>query len=184
MPVRSLLPAALLTLAALLPCGAALGQPDGQRPVVGGPPDPAVSRTVFAAGLAAYEAGSYAGAMQAWLPLARSGDPAAQRNLGHLYRYGLGVPQDFEAAAAWYGRAAEAGLARAQANLAMMHLRGQGMPPDSSEAARWFTAAALQNHAVAQYNLGLLYLRGDGVKRNEAIALGWFYKAEIGRAHV
>jgi TPR repeat protein len=131
----------------------------------------------FNQGADAYDRGDYAGAYEIWLPLARDGDPAAQRNIGHLYRLGLGVAQDFVAAASWYRRAADNGLARAQANLAMMYMRGQGVDEDASEAARWFALAAIQGHAVAQYNLGLLYLRGEGVPRNEAIAAGWFYRA-------
>ena len=54
-----------------------------------------------------------------------SGDPAAQRNLAHLYRMGLGVAQDFGQAVPWCRLAAESGLAGAQANLAIMYLRGQ-----------------------------------------------------------
>ena len=49
----------------------------------------------FASGLRSYEAGSYHAAYKEWLPLAEGGDPAAQRNLGHLYRLGQGVAKDF-----------------------------------------------------------------------------------------
>jgi TPR repeat protein len=128
----------------------------------------------FADGVAAYDRGDYAAAYQAWMPLANGGDPAAQRNLGHLYRFGLGVAQDFGQAAYWYREAAEAGLAGAQANLAMMYLRGQGVEEAPETAAYWFQLAATQGHAVSQYNLGLLYLSGTGVPRDEARALGWF----------
>lgn len=131
----------------------------------------------FAAGVAAYDRGEYAAAYEAWLPLARAGDPAAQRNIGHLCRFGLGVAQDFERAAYWYREAAEAGLAAAQTNLAVMYLRGQGVTADAERAAYWFRLAAVQGHAVAQYNLGLLYLSGNGVGRSEARAMGWFHLA-------
>ena len=59
--------------------------------------------------------------------MTHSGDPAAQRNLAHLYRMGLGVAQDFVQAVSWCRLAAESGLAGAQANLAIMYLRGQGV---------------------------------------------------------
>jgi len=131
----------------------------------------------FAAGVAAYDRGEYAAAYQAWLPLAQGGDPAAQRNVGHLHRFGLGVAQDFERATYWYREAAEAGLAAAQANLAVMYLRGQGLAADPERAAYWFRLAAVQGHAVAQYNLGLLHLTGDGVARSEARAMAWFHLA-------
>jgi TPR repeat protein len=139
----------------------------------------------FRAGVEAYDRGDYAAAFAAWAPLARADDPAAQRNIGHLYRFGLGVAQDFEQAAYWYREAAEMGLAGAQANLAMMHLRGQGLATDGERAAYWFGRAAVQGHAISQYNLGILYLRGNGVRRDEARAMGWFHlaaKAGHGRA--
>lgn len=131
----------------------------------------------FAAAVAAYDRGEYDAAYDAWLPLARDGDPAAQRNVGHLYRFGLGVPQDFERAAYWYREAAETGLAGAQTNLAVMYLRGQGLTEDPERAAYWFRLAAVQGHAVAQYNLGLLHLSGTGVAQSEARAMGWFHLA-------
>ena len=71
----------------------------------------------FARGVVAYDVGDFNTAYSEWLPLARDGDLAAQRNIGHLYRLGRGVPQDFAVAANWYRRAAERGLTRAQANL-------------------------------------------------------------------
>ena len=131
----------------------------------------------FSAGVTAFDRGEYDLARKIWLPWAHKGDPAAQRNMAHLYRMGLGVPQDFVQAASWYRLAADRGLARAQANLAAMYLRGQGLEEDAREAAYWFTAAATNGHVLAQYNLGLLYLRGEGVERNEAKAAGWLYRA-------
>ncbi len=139
----------------------------------------------FRAGVEAYDRGDYGAAFEAWVPLARADDPAAQRNIGHLYRFGLGIAQDFEQAAYWYREAAEMGLAGAQANLAMMYLRGQGLATDGERAAYWFGRAAVQGHAIARYNLGILYLRGNGVRRDEARAMGWFHlaaKAGHGRA--
>lgn len=131
----------------------------------------------FDAGVKAYDGGEYKAAHDIWLPWAHRGDPAAQRNLAHLYRMGLGVPQNFVQAASWYRLAADSGLARAQANLATMYLRGQGVAQDPKEAAFWFTSAATNGHALAQFNLALLYLRGEGVERSEPKAAGWLYLA-------
>ncbi len=131
----------------------------------------------FEAAVVAYEAGDYVVARQAWLALASRGDPAAERNIGHLYRNGLGGPQNFGKAAEWYRRAAEKGLARAQANLGNMYLRGQGVPQDPVEATAWFERAARQGHVISQYNLGLLYETGLGVAADEALALGWYHLA-------
>ncbi len=45
-------------------------------------------------GKAAYKRGDYATALREWRPLARQGSDDAQLFLGHMYRYGLGVPHD------------------------------------------------------------------------------------------
>ena len=134
-------------------------------------------RADFAAGLKAYEAGDYYAAYKKWLPLAEADDPAAQRNLGHLYRLGRGVTKDFVKAAEWYRKSAEQGFARAQANLGNMYLRGQGVQKDPKSAASWFGRAAKQNHPIAQYNLGLMYENGIGVSKDDVAALGWFFRA-------
>ncbi len=138
---------------------------------------PGTSRADFAAGVAAYDRGDYATAFKEWQPLAEAGDPAAQRNVGHLFRKGLGVPQDALKAAEWYRRAAELGFARAQANLASMYLHGNGVPQDYAEAAKWFESAARKDYAIAQYNLALMYERGLGVERSDPKALSWYYSA-------
>jgi TPR repeat protein len=131
----------------------------------------------FADAVAAYDAQDYTSAYAIWLALAKNGDLAAQRNLGHLYRRGLGVARDFAEARRWYEAAAKKGFAGAQANLAMMYLNGEGVGADNEEAARWFDAAAKQGHVISQYNLGLLYWRGSGVPKDEARALAWLYLA-------
>lgn len=142
--------------------------------------EPGARAQAFQAGVAAFDAGDYVAARNAWLPLARDGDPAAQRNIGHLYRRGLGVAQDFAEAAKWYERAADLGLASAQVNLALMYIRGQGVPQDYERAAEWLDQAARQGHVLAQYNLALLYWRGLGVEKNPPRALGWLYLAARG----
>ena len=135
---------------------------------------PGQARADFATAVEAYDQGNYVSAYNEWLPLARDGDPAAQRNIGHLYRLGLGVPQDPAVAVNWYTRAAESGLARAQANLANMYLRGDGIAPDPRQAAVWFQRAAVSGHVISQFNLGLMFQRGLGVEEDLGRAMGWF----------
>ncbi len=137
----------------------------------------APARADFAAGVAAFEAGDYAAAAAQWRPLAEAGDAAAMRNMGHLYRWGRGVPVDMAAALRWYRAAAELGFARAQANLAALYLNGEGVKLDYAEARKWFEAAARQGHAVAQYNLGLMHEMGLGMPADSASALGWYNNA-------
>lgn len=136
---------------------------------------PAAAR--FEEGVRAYDTGDYARAHAIWLDLARQGDLAAQRNLGHLYRRGLGVAPDPEQAALWYRRAAERGLVAAQVNLGVLYLRGEGVRKDPAEAARWFMVAAQRGHAGAQYNIARMYEIGLGVAPDPARALGWYYIA-------
>lgn len=137
----------------------------------------APARAGFDEGVAAYEAGNYAGARAEWQPLAEAGDPAAMRNLAHLYRLGLGMPADMQQAVAWYRRAAELGLSRAQANLAALYLNGDGVERDYAQAAKWFEAAARQGNASAQFNLGLMHELGLGMAKNDALALAWYNAA-------
>jgi len=127
--------------------------------------------------VAAFDGGDFTTAYNEWLPLAAGGDPFAQRNMGHLYRLGLGVPQDFAVAFNWYQRAADQGLVRAQANLANMLLRGQGVDPNPKGAAAWFHRAASAGHAISQFNIGQMYRKGLAVDQDASRALGWFQLA-------
>ena len=131
----------------------------------------------FGDGVRAYNSGEYAAAHAAWLPLAEAGEPAAARNLGHLYRTGRGVARDLAQALRWYRRAADQGFAGAQANLGDMFARGQGVATDYAAAAVWFHRAAVQGHVAAQYNLGLLYETGLGVEVSEETAMAWYHRA-------
>lgn len=134
----------------------------------------------FADGTLAYQEGDYERAYNEWLPLARAGNAAAQRNIGQLYRLGLGVPKDLKVAANWYRLAADQGLSRAQANLGVMYLRGEGVERDPVKAADWFGKAADQGHVISQYNLALMLEQGYGVTRNLREAAKWFAEASEG----
>ena len=58
---------------------------------------------------AAYARGDYATAFKIWLPLAEQGSAQAQLNVARMYERGEWVAQDKQAAAEWYGKAAEQG---------------------------------------------------------------------------
>lgn len=172
---RQLVPAALLCLAALPSADSTAFAENRDSSIV------FRQHPGFDAATRAYDRGDYVAAFKAWLPLAQDGDPAAQRNIAHLYRHGLGVAQDFERAFAWYRRAAELGLSRAQANLAEMYLRGQGAAADALEALRWFQRAAHQGHAISQYRLAQLLLRGGAAfEKDPDAALFWLERAADG----
>jgi TPR repeat protein len=60
----------------------------------------------------------------------------------------LGVPKDYERAAAWYRKAAEQGFAKAQFRLGSLYSEGRGVLQDYSEAYFWLnlaTAGSKQN---------------------------------------
>ena len=50
----------------------------------------------------AYKRGDYATSLREWRLLAEQGVPGAQYNIGQMYRFGQGVPQDFAMAREWY----------------------------------------------------------------------------------
>jgi TPR repeat protein len=117
----------------------------------------------FADGMAAYERGDYATAMQHWHPLAAQGLAMAQCYLGLMYEKGQGVPQNDATAVSWYRKAADQGNAWAQANLALSYSHGRAdLPKDEREAARLFKLAADQGNAWAHVHLGLFCGQGRG----------------------
>ncbi len=60
----------------------------------------------FDEGLAAFERGDYATALEEWLPLANGGNANAQYHLGFMYAVGQGVPKDDVEAHMWLSLAA------------------------------------------------------------------------------
>lgn len=76
---------------------------------------------------------------------------------------GIGVPQDYLAAAEYYQKAAEKGYVPAQYHLAFLYENGMGVEQDFATAAFWYRKAADQGDREAQNNLGTLYSTGKGV---------------------
>lgn len=153
-------------LAAPLPATAQEG--DGTRP------SNAVLEKQFADGVKAYDAERYARAFELWLPLAQNGDLAAQRNVAHMLRRGLGVEKDAARARFFYQQSAEYGFVTAQTDLAMMLLAGEGGDKDEEEAAYWLDLAARGGHPLAQFHLAQLYETGLVEAPNPGRALGWY----------
>ena len=122
---------------------------------------------------AAYERGDYATAFRLMKPLAGKGDAKAQHNLGVMYDYGRGVPQDYTKALKWYRMAAEHGIPEAQHNLGLMYQKAQGVPQNYTEAVKWYRRAAEQGLPEAQFNLGSMYYNGQGVPQDYILAHMW-----------
>ncbi len=103
----------------------------------------------FDDGVAAYERGDFATAVQEFRPLAEQGVAEAQFILGLIYAIGSGIPKDKAEAFKWYRKAAEQGYADAQYNLGIMYDKGRGVPEDKAEALKWWRKAAEQGHEDA-----------------------------------
>ncbi len=113
----------------------------------------AAADTPYDAGVAAYSRGDYAAARQAWEKALAGGDWEAARNLGLLYRKGLGVPADQLRALGYYREAAAHGVINARLNLAELYLSGQGVPRDEAKAKALLQAAADAGNMAARYRL-------------------------------
>ncbi len=88
----------------------------------------------FKAGKEAYDRGDYATALKEWRPLAEQGIARAQSNLGSMYEYGEGVPQDDVQARMWLNLAAVRGLETART--LRDRLAEKMTPPQLDEAQR------------------------------------------------
>ncbi|WP_119422713.1 tetratricopeptide repeat protein [Desertibaculum subflavum] len=124
----------------------------------------------FEEGYQAFAGKDYARAMTVWRELADAGDVAAMRNVGQLYRQGLGVEPDAVQAAAWFRRAAELGLVNAQANLGHLYMLGEGVAQDDAMAVKWLGEAARAGHPAAQFYLAEMVAQGRGVAANAELA--------------
>ena len=102
----------------------------------------AAGRADFDSGAAAYRAGDFAAALEAFVPLAENGDARAQFTLGYMHQFGQGVPQSAARAAQWYRRAAEQDHAGAQYNLGQFYQDGRGVEHDPVRAYMWFDLAS------------------------------------------
>jgi TPR repeat protein len=97
----------------------------------------------FYGGLAAFHSDMHADAARQWQRAAELGDGEAARNLGHLYRQGLGVDQDVAAAVKWYQIASAVGVPSAEYNLGMVYLNGgPNFATDRTKALYWLTKSA------------------------------------------
>lgn len=142
-------------------------------------PLPAYAQS-FDDAVAAYDAGEYQKAHAIWRELARAGDPAAMRNLGHLFHRGLGVPRAPKQALKHYKDAAYLGVVGAKANVGQMYLNGEAGKVDYKEAAYWLEAAAKGGHIGAAYLYGVMFEKGLGRPANIQTAYHWYTVAGRG----
>jgi hypothetical protein len=91
--------------------------------------------------VAAFGAGNYKAAEQIFSELAYLGNAEAQAYLGRMYEKGLGVPQNYMVAAAWYRCSSGQGFPPAAYALGLLYDKGQGVPQDYVLAYTWLNRA-------------------------------------------
>jgi localization factor PodJL len=108
---------------------------------------------------------------------ALKGDPAAAYEIGVRFAEGKGVAPNFDEAAKWYDRAAQAGVVPAIFRLGTLYEKGLSVKKDVDIARRYYTQAAERGNAKAMHNLAVLDADGGGKGANYKHAAQWFRKA-------
>jgi len=108
---------------------------------------------------------------------ALKGDPTAAYEIGVRFAEGKGVAANFDAAAKWYDRAAQAGVVPAIFRLGTFYEKGLSVKKDVDIARRYYMQAAERGNAKAMHNLAVLDADGGGKGANYKSASQWFRKA-------
>lgn len=107
-------------------------------------------------GISALKAGDYQSALAAIRPFAEDGNTLAERTLGEMYAFGLGVAEDDVQARIWLRRAEckckEPG--QLEYDVALNYAQGYGGKQDKVAALKWLRFAAEAGHPRAQELLG------------------------------
>ncbi|MET0361186.1 MAG: SPOR domain-containing protein [Sphingobium sp.] len=125
------------------------------------------------AGVDAWQQGDYARAIAEWRPMAATGDPDAQFNLGQAYKLGRGVPVDMPVAIDWFRKASAQGHVRAADNLGLLMFQ-QGR---REEAIPFIRKSAERGEPRAQYILGTAMFNGDLVAKDWVMAYALMTRA-------
>jgi localization factor PodJL len=108
---------------------------------------------------------------------ALKGDPTAAYEIGVRFAEGKGVAPNFDEAAKWYDRAAQAGVVPAMFRLGTFYEKGLSVKKDVDIARRYYMQAAERGNAKAMHNLAVLDADGGGKGANYKNASQWFRKA-------
>jgi TPR repeat protein len=101
----------------------------------------------------------------------------ACKDLGIMYRYGQGIPEDDNKAAGLFAKACDAGNALGCTNLGALYANGKGVDKDDTRAAAFYNRACDAGDAMGCSNLGTLYWDGRGVPHNDSQAAALYSKA-------
>jgi localization factor PodJL len=105
------------------------------------------------------------------------GDPAAAYEVGVRFAEGKGVATNYDEAAKWLDRAAQAGVIPAIFRLGTFYEKGLSVKKDIDIARRYYMQAAERGNAKAMHNLAVLDADGGGKGANYKSAAQWFRKA-------
>jgi localization factor PodJL len=108
---------------------------------------------------------------------AMKGDATAAYELGLWFAEAEGLATNYEEAAKWYDRAAQAGVVPAVFQLGTLYEKGLGVKKDADIARRYYVQAAERGNANAMHNLAVLEANGGGRGANYNSAAQWFRKA-------
>jgi localization factor PodJL len=108
---------------------------------------------------------------------ALKGDASAAYEIGMRFAEGKGVPTNYDEAAKWYDRAAQAGVIPAAFRLGTLYEKGLSVKKDLDTARRYYTLAAERGNAKAMHNLAVLDADGGAKGANYKSASQWFRKA-------
>jgi localization factor PodJL len=108
---------------------------------------------------------------------ALKGDATAAYEVGVRFAEGKGVATNFDEAAKWYDRAAQAGVVPAIFRLGTFYEKGLSVTKDVDIARRYYLQAAERGNAKAMHNLAVLDADGGGKGANYKNASQWFRKA-------
>jgi localization factor PodJL len=108
---------------------------------------------------------------------ALKGDATAAYEIGVRFAEGKGVAPNFDEAAKWYDRAAQAGVVPAIFRLGTFYEKGISVKKDVDIARRYYLQAAERGNAKAMHNLAVLDADGGGKGANYKNASQWFRKA-------
>ncbi len=108
---------------------------------------------------------------------ALKGDATAAFEIGVRFAEGKGVAANYDEAAKWYDRAAQAGVVPAIFRLGTLYEKGLSVKKDVEIARRHYMQAAERGSAKAMHNLAVLDADGGGKGANYKNASQWFRKA-------
>jgi uncharacterized protein len=114
-------------------------------------------------GLAAYDKGDYAVAIQTLLPPAQAGVPDALLTVGNMYEKGQGVDYDYAKALDLFGKAYSAGSYDGLAEIGNMYRNGLGAHQNYPRAVAMFQEASQHGSLRGESYLGEVYTTGQGV---------------------